>query len=169
MASEDKQISLAERLKWNFQNSMEMMLEGREEASTTDGSCSASMCLYPNTRINLWSLENTKPHKMIPALIPLTEGAPPVNIRPYRHPPTQKDAIKAMVKELLEAGVFKPSHSAFASPIVMFKKKDNTLRMCVDYWQLNKNTIKDKFPILIIKKLIDELHGAFVFSKLDKS
>ena len=58
--------------------------------------------------------------------IPLIEVTPPVNIRPYRHPPTQKDAIEAMVKELLEAGVIKPSHNPFASPVVMVKKKDNT-------------------------------------------
>ena len=53
-----------------------------------------------------------------------------------------------MVKELLEAGVIKSSQGPFASPIVMAKKKDNSWRMCVDYTQLNKNAIKDKFPIL---------------------
>ncbi|GKD80508.1 reverse transcriptase, partial [Tanacetum coccineum] len=99
--------------------------------------------------------------------IPLVEGALPVNIRPYRHPPTQKDAIESMVKELLEAGVIKKSHSPFASPIVMVKKKDNSWRMCVDYRQLNKQTVKDKFPIPIIEELIDELHGSKLFTKLD--
>ncbi|GKE87258.1 putative mitochondrial protein [Tanacetum coccineum] len=86
---------------------------------------------------------------------------------PYRHPPMQKDAIEVMVKELLDSGVIKPSNIPLASPIVMVKKKDNTWRMCVDYMQLNKNAIKDKFPIPIIKELIEELHGATIFSKLD--
>ncbi|GJZ54431.1 putative mitochondrial protein, partial [Tanacetum coccineum] len=88
-------------------------------------------------------------------------------MRPYRHPPMQKDAIEVMVKELLDSGVIKPSNSPFASPIVMVKTKDNTWRMCVDYRQLNKNIIKDKFPIPIIKGLIEELHDAIIFSKLD--
>nr|GEV95105.1 hypothetical protein [Tanacetum cinerariifolium] len=112
------------------------------------------------------------PHKLPPKRnrdhrIPLIPGTPPINIRPYRHPPIQKDAIEAMVKEFLESGVIKLSQSLFSSPIVMIKKKDNTWRMCIDYRQLNKSTIKDKFPIPIIDKLIDELHGAVVFSKMD--
>ncbi|GKB95423.1 transposon ty3-I gag-pol polyprotein [Tanacetum coccineum] len=99
--------------------------------------------------------------------IPLQNGTPPVNIRPYRHPPSQKDAIESMVKELLDTGVIRNSQSLFSSPIVMVKKKDGSWRMCVDYRQLNKYTVKDKFPIPVIKELIDELHGAKVFSKLD--
>nr|GEU68823.1 retrovirus-related Pol polyprotein from transposon opus [Tanacetum cinerariifolium] len=70
----------------------------------------------------------------------LIGGALPVNIRSYRHPPTLKDVIEYMIKELLEAGVIKKSHSPFASPIVMVKKKDNSWRTCVDYKQLNKQT-----------------------------
>ncbi|GJS61022.1 retrovirus-related pol polyprotein from transposon 17.6 [Tanacetum coccineum] len=112
------------------------------------------------------------PHELPPKRshdhrILLIDGTPPVNIRSYRHPSIQKDAIEAMVKGLLDLGVVRPSQSPFASPIVMVKKKDNTWRMCVDYRQLNKSIVKDKFPILIIDELIDELHGDVVFSKLD--
>lgn len=83
------------------------------------------------------------------------------------HPPSQKDAIEQMVKELLETGVIRPSKSPFSNPIVMVKKKDDSYRMCLDYRQLNKGTIKNRFHIPIIEELIDELHGAQVFSKLD--
>ncbi|GKB67311.1 transposon ty3-G gag-pol polyprotein [Tanacetum coccineum] len=85
---------------------------------------------------------NLPPQRTHDHKIPLVERALPVNIRPYTHPPNQKDAIEAMVKELLEAGVIKKSHSPFASYIVMF-------------------------PIPIIEELIDELHGAKLFTKLD--
>ncbi|GJT35697.1 putative mitochondrial protein [Tanacetum coccineum] len=123
--------------------------------------------VFLNNGIQLMILRELPPHRSYDHRIPLLEGIQPVNIRPYRHPPIQNDAIKAMVRELLEAGVIKPSNSPFASPILMVKKKDNTWRMCVDYRQLNKNTVKDKFPIPIIEELIDELHGATIFSKLD--
>nr|GEZ58188.1 reverse transcriptase [Tanacetum cinerariifolium] len=99
--------------------------------------------------------------------ISLQNGTLPVNIRPYRYPPSQKDAIKSMVNELLDTGVIKNSQSLFSSLIVMVKKKDGSWRMCVDYRQLNKYTVKDKFPIPVIEELINELHGAKVFSKLD--
>ena len=65
--------------------------------------------------------------------IPLMPNTPPINVRPYRHPPNQKAAIEAMVKELLESGVIRPSQSSFSSPIVMVKKKYGSWRMCVDY------------------------------------
>ncbi|GKC80680.1 putative mitochondrial protein [Tanacetum coccineum] len=99
--------------------------------------------------------------------IPLVLNTPPVNIRPYKHPPSQKDAIELMVKELLDSGVIRNSQSPFSSPIVMVKKKDGTWRMYVDFRQLNKATVKDKFPIPIVEELIDELSGSKFFSKLD--
>nr|GEX54647.1 hypothetical protein [Tanacetum cinerariifolium] len=99
--------------------------------------------------------------------IPLKEGIQPINMRPYMHPPTQKDAIESMVKELLDSGVIRHIQSSFSSLVVMVKKKDGSWRMCIDYRQLNKQTVKDKFPIPLIEELIDELHGSMVFFKLD--
>ncbi|GJT33946.1 hypothetical protein Tco_0924365 [Tanacetum coccineum] len=89
--------------------------------------------------------------------IPLLPNTSLINIRPYRHPPNQKDAIKLMVKELLDSRVIRPSQSPFSSSIVMVKKKDGSWRMCIDYRQLNKHIIKYKFPIPMIEELIDEL------------
>ncbi|GJY46869.1 reverse transcriptase [Tanacetum coccineum] len=107
------------------------------------------------------------PHRSFDHQIPLKDRDVNVNVRPYRYLPSQKDVIETMVKELLDSGVIRPSHSPFSSPIVMVKKKDGSWRMCIDYKQINKFTIKDKFPIPVIEELIDELQGAQVFSKLD--
>nr|GEV61660.1 retrotransposon-related protein [Tanacetum cinerariifolium] len=85
----------------------------------------------------------------------------------YRHPHTQKDAIKSMVGKLLESSVIRHSQSSLSSHVVMVKKKDSSWRIFIDYWQLNKQTMKGKFPIPLIEELIDELHVSVVFSKLD--
>nr|GEU98041.1 reverse transcriptase [Tanacetum cinerariifolium] len=99
--------------------------------------------------------------------IKLMPNTLPINIRPYRYPSNQKDAIEHIVKELLDSGVIRHSQIPFSSHIVMVIKRDGTWRMCVDYRQLNKYTVKDKFPFPIIEELMDELQGATVFSKLD--
>ncbi|GKC77654.1 hypothetical protein Tco_1128428 [Tanacetum coccineum] len=70
--------------------------------------------------------------------IPLLPNTSPINIRPYRHPPNQKEALELMVKELIDSGTIKNRNSSFFSPIIMVKKKDGNWRMFVDYRKLNK-------------------------------
>ncbi|XP_026428940.1 uncharacterized protein LOC113324872 [Papaver somniferum] len=107
------------------------------------------------------------PHRSLDHFIPLQPNSTPINQRPYKCPYVQKSVIEQLVQEMLHSGVIQPSHSPFASPILLVKKKDNSWRFSVDYRKLNNITIKDKFPILVIDELLDELQGSYVFTRVD--
>lgn len=99
--------------------------------------------------------------------IPMKQGSEPINLRPYRHPALQKDALEDIIREMLQADTILPSNSPYSLPVVLVRKKDGSWWMCVDYRARNGQTIEDRYPIPLIEELLDELHGAEVFSKID--
>lgn len=98
--------------------------------------------------------------------IPLLDDVP-VRQRYRRIPPSEYEAVKTHINQLLEAQVIRESSSPYASPIVLVRKKDGSLRMCVDYRLLNAKTRKDAFPLPRIEESLDALSGAQWFSTLD--
>ncbi|CAI5458564.1 unnamed protein product [Closterium sp. Yama58-4] len=94
-------------------------------------------------------------------------GAKPVSRTPYRLSPTELTDMKKQIEYLLDRHLTRPSTSPYGAPVLFTPKPDGSLRMCIDYRALNKQTVKNKYPIPRIDDLLDQLRGATVFSKLD--
>jgi hypothetical protein len=112
-------------------------------------------------------LPRLPPDRDVEFTIELEPGTAPISQCPYRMAPKKLAEIKKQLAELLEMGFICPSSSPWGYPTIFVKKKDDTLRMCVDYCPLNVVTIKNKYPLPCIDALFDQLVGAKVFSKID--
>ncbi|KAF5459720.1 hypothetical protein F2P56_019642, partial [Juglans regia] len=99
--------------------------------------------------------------------IELEPATTPTHKAPYRMAPAELKELKVQLEELLEKGFIRPSSSPWGAPVLFVKKKDGSMRMCIDYRELNKVTIKNKYPLPRIDDLLDQLQGASVFSKID--
>ncbi|KAK4511130.1 uncharacterized protein ATC70_012342 [Mucor velutinosus] len=96
-----------------------------------------------------------------------TGDAAPINKPAYKMSPLELDELKRQLKELLAAGMIRPSTSPWGSPVLFVKKKDGSMRMCIDYRALNKVTVRNTFPLPRIDECLDRLKGASYFSCLD--
>ncbi|MCO5564779.1 hypothetical protein L7F22_018447 [Adiantum nelumboides] len=99
--------------------------------------------------------------------IELIPGSSPPNRPPYRVSYAQQEEILTQVNELLEKGLVRPSSSPFCSPVLLVQKKDGSYRMCIDYRALNKQTIKNRFPVPRIDDIFDRLQGSTYYSRID--
>ena len=106
-------------------------------------------------------------NRKIENMIEIERGEKTINIKLNRYPHHHKTEIERLTQDLLKCGVISKSRSHYAAPIVLVQNNDGSFRLCIDYRGLNKITIKNKFPIPFIDEMLDELHGAKYFSKLD--
>ena len=107
------------------------------------------------------------PKRDIEHHIETVPGAEPPSRPPYRLGPGEQDEMEEQIRDLLAQGFIRPSASPYGAPILFVPKKDGRWRMCMDYRALNKQTVKDRFPLPRIDQLLDRLGQARVFSKLD--
>ena len=99
--------------------------------------------------------------------IDLAPGTAPVSVAPYRFAQAELVELKHQLDELKDKGFVRPSSSPWGAPALFVKKKDGSLRMCIGYRQLNKVTVKNRYPMPRIDDLFDQLRGATCFSKID--
>jgi hypothetical protein len=112
-------------------------------------------------------LPGIPPDRDIEFAIELQPGTTPISKRPYRMSPTELAELKKQLQELLDKGFIRPSTLPWGCPALFVKKKDESLRLCIDYRPLNAVTIKNKYPLPRIDVLFDQLIEAKVFSKID--
>ena len=107
------------------------------------------------------------PRREIDFSIDLLPGSAPISKAPYRMSLPELIELKIQLQELLDKEYIRPSVSPWGAPVLFVKKKDGTLRLCIDYRQLKKMTINNKYPLPRINDMFDQVGGAKIFSKLD--
>ena len=106
-------------------------------------------------------------HRDVDFGIELHPGTSPISMTPYWMAPVKLQELRVQLQELLDKGFIRPRASPWGAPVLFAKKKDKTLRMCIDYRQLNRITIKNRYPLPRINYLFDQLRGERVYFKID--
>ncbi|GJT40150.1 putative reverse transcriptase domain-containing protein [Tanacetum coccineum] len=112
-------------------------------------------------------LPGLPPIRQVEFQIDLVPGAAPVARAPYRLAPSEMEELSTQLQELSDKGFIRPSSSPWGAPVLFVKKKDGSFRMCIDYRELNKLTVKNRYPLPRIDDLFDQLQGSSVYSKID--
>ncbi|GJZ17275.1 putative reverse transcriptase domain-containing protein [Tanacetum coccineum] len=112
-------------------------------------------------------LSGISPAQQVEFQIDLIPGVAPVARAPYRLAPSEMKELSDQLQELSDKGFIRPSSSPWGAPVLFVKKKDGSFRMCIDYQELNKLTVKNRYPLPRIDDLFDQLQGSSVYSKID--
>ena len=112
-------------------------------------------------------LPRLPPDREIEFCIELIPETAPISRAPYRLALAELKELKAQLEELIEKGLTRPSHSPWGAPVLFVRKKDGSLRLCIDYHEINKATIKNKYLLPRIDDLFDQLTGSAIFSMIN--
>jgi hypothetical protein len=112
-------------------------------------------------------IPDVPPERELEFSIDLIPGMKPISMAPYRMSASELAELKKQLEYLLDKKFVRPSVSPWGSSVLLVKKKDGSMRLCIDNWQLNKVTIKNRYPLPRIDDYMDQLVGARVFSKID--
>ena len=116
------------------------------------------ICEYEDVFLN--ELLGLPPYRDVDFVIELYPGTSPISMTPHGMAPIELQELKVQLQELLDRGFIRLSTSPWGAPVLFSKKRDKTLRLCIDYRQLNRATIKNRYPLPRIDDLFDQLRGA---------
>nr|GEV76960.1 hypothetical protein [Tanacetum cinerariifolium] len=159
---------------WNEVN--ERVIEGPELIEVTNEKVTVAKEKLKEARSRQKSYDDHVFPDELPGIPPVREvefnidlilGSEPISKAPYRMAPIELKELKDQLQELLERGFIRPSVSPWGAPVLFVKKKDGSMRLCIDYRELNKITIRNRYPLPRIDDLFDQLQGAMHFSKID--
>jgi hypothetical protein len=138
-----------------------------EEPENTKGPSLENFSVLQEFEDVFQEIPGLPPRREIDFSIDLVPGAASVSKKPYRMSTPELKELQMQLEELLKKGYIRPSVSPWGAPVLFVKKNDGTMRLCIDFRQLNKYIIKNKYPLPRIDDLFDQLRGANIFSKID--
>ena len=112
-------------------------------------------------------LPGLPPQRVVDFCFELHPGTSPISMTPHRMTPVELQELRVQLQKLLDKGFIRPSTSPWGAPVLFAKKNDKNLRLCIDYRQLNRVTVKNRYPLPRIDDFFDQLRGARVYSKID--
>ncbi|GKB14371.1 putative reverse transcriptase domain-containing protein [Tanacetum coccineum] len=162
-----------------------ILFDTSADRSVVSSTYSASISITPTTLENHYDVEvadgkvigvntiirgctlNFMNHLFNIDFMPVPLGTAPVARAPYRLAPSKMKELAEQLQELSDKGFIRPNSSPWGAPVLFVKKKDGSFRMCIDYRELNKLTVKNRYPLPRIDDLFDQLQGSSVYSKID--
>ena len=156
-------MTASKMLRKGFQGYLAFVVDRRQEGTRLEDIPIVKE--FPD--VFLEDISGLPPDREVEFTIDSIPGTEPISIPPYRMAPAELIELKAQLEELLSKGFIRPSISPWGAPVLFVKKKDGSLRLCIDYRQLNRVTIRNQYPLPRIDELSDQLQGSRVYFKID--